>query len=64
MHAARKLTGKCLIDHAMAFDAAFSADRFRHDMDPEMSLPARPGPGVALVLMRFIRNVEALRRKG
>ena len=32
-------------------------------MDPEVGLAARPVPGVALVLMRFIHNIEAQRRK-
>ena len=32
-------------------------------MNPEVGLAARPVPGVALVLMRFIHNVEALRRE-
>jgi hypothetical protein len=33
-------------------------------MNPEMGLAARPSSGVALVLMRFIHHVEALRREG
>ena len=61
MHAACKLTRKCLIDHPVALDPALSAERLRHDMHPEMGLPARPVAGVALVLMRFIHNIEALR---
>ena len=61
--AAGKLTRKCLIDHTVALDPALSAERFRHDINPEMSLSARPGAGVALVLMRFIHNIEALRRE-
>ena len=32
-------------------------------MNPEMGLAARPVAGVALVLMRFIHHVEALRRE-
>ena len=62
--AAGKLPRKRLIDHTMAFDPGLPAERFRHDMDSEMSLPARSGAGVALVLMRFIQNIDALRRKG
>jgi hypothetical protein len=63
MDAVREFTGKCLVDHTMAFDPALSAERLRHDMNPEMGLPARPMAGVALVPMRFIDHVEALRRK-
>ena len=63
MHAAREFTRKCLIDHAVTFDPALTAERLRHDMNPEMGLAARPGSGVALVLVRFIHNIEALRRE-
>jgi hypothetical protein len=58
-----KLARKRLVDHAMAFDPALSAERLRHDMNPEVGLAARPMAGVALVLMRFIHNIEALRRE-
>ena len=63
VHAACELTRKCLVDHAVALDPALSPERFRHDMNPEMGLAARPVPGVALVLVRFIHNVERLRRE-
>ena len=63
VHAAGELTRKCLIDHAVALDPALSVERLRHDMNPEMGLAARPVAGVALVLMRFIHNIEALRRE-
>ena len=63
MHAAREFTRKCLVDHAVALDPALSAERLRHDHDPEMGLAARPVAGMAFVLMRFIHNVEALRRE-
>ena len=42
MDAAGKLTRKCLVDHAVALDPALSAERLRHDMNPEMGLAARP----------------------
>ena len=61
--AAGKLARKCLVDHAVALDPALSAERLRHDMNPEMGLAARPVAGMALVLMRFIHNIEALRRE-
>src|SRR6185312_9705982 len=61
--AACEFAGKRLVDHAVALDPALSAERLRHDVDPEMGLPARPMAGVALMPMRFIDHVEALRRK-
>ena len=63
VHAAGEFTRKCLIDHAVALDPALSAERLRHDMNPEVGLAARAGSGVALVLMRFIHNIETLRRE-
>src|SRR4051812_28746637 len=63
MDAARELTRKDLVDHAVALDPALAAERLRHDRDPEMGLAARSMAGMALVLMRFIGNVEALRRE-
>ena len=38
---------KCRIDHAVALDPALPSEGLRHDMDPEMGLPARPVAGVA-----------------
>ena len=60
MHATRKLGGKRLIDHAVTFDAGLSFERLRHDIYSEVSLPARPVPGMTLVLVRFINHFEAL----
>ena len=53
-----------LVDHAMTFNPAFSAERLRYDMNPEMSLAARPVSRMALVLMRLVLDVEALRSQG
>jgi hypothetical protein len=39
--AAFELTDKCFVDHAVALDPALPAERLRHNMHPEMSLPAR-----------------------
>jgi len=61
MHASREFVGKRLIDHAVTLDAGFSLERLRHDIDPEVSLPAWPVPGMTLVLVRFINHFEALR---
>jgi hypothetical protein len=63
VHAARKLACKRLVDHAMAFDPALSAERLSYDMNPEMGLPAGPRTGVARVLMRLVDHVECLRRE-
>ena len=63
MHATREFGGKRLIDHAVTLDAGLSLERLRHDINPEVSLPARPVPGMALMLVRFINDFEALRRE-
>lgn len=56
-----KIVGQCLIDHAMAVDPGLSFEGLRHNINSEMRLPARPSPGMALVLMGFVHHVEALR---
>jgi len=61
--AAGKLGRKRLINHAMTLDAGLSLERLRHDIHPEVSLPARPVPGMALMLVRFINHFEVLRRE-
>ena len=63
MNAAGKLTGKCLIDHAMAFDPALPAEGLRHDMHSEMTFPAGPMTGMSLVPVRFVDHVKAHGRK-
>jgi hypothetical protein len=63
MHATRKLGGKRLIDHAVALYAGLSFERLRDDIHSEVSLPARPVPGMTLVLVRFINHFEALRHE-
>jgi hypothetical protein len=63
VHAAGKLGRKRLIDHAVALDAGLSLESVRHDIDSEVSLPARPVSGMALMLVRFINHFEALRRE-
>jgi hypothetical protein len=60
VHGARKLSRKFTIYHAMALDPGLTFERLRHDIDPEMSLPARPVPGMALVLVGFVLHLEAL----
>jgi hypothetical protein len=59
-----QLRRKNPVDHAMAFDSALPTERFRYDMNPEVTFTARPMPGMPLVAVRFILDVEALRREG
>ena len=61
VHASGQLARQCLINHAMAFEPGLPFERLRHDIDPEMSLPARPVPGMAFVLVGFVLHVKALR---
>jgi hypothetical protein len=63
VHASGEFVGKRLIDHAVTLDAGLSLERLRYDIDPEVSLPARPVPGMTLVLVRFINHFEALRHE-
>ena len=63
MHATREFGGKRLINHAVTLDAGLSLEGIRHDINPVVSLPARPVPGMAFMLVRFINYFEALRRE-
>ena len=56
----RQVPRKSPINHAMAFDPGLSFEGIRHDIDPEMGLPAFAVPGMAFVLVRFILHLEAL----
>jgi len=49
------------IDHPVALDSALTFERLRYDINPEMRLSAWPMPGMALMLMRFIHNTDAVR---
>src|SRR6476660_3716667 len=57
--AAFELTDKCFVDHAVALKPALSAERLRHNMHSEMSLPALAMPGMSGVPVGFIHHVEA-----
>src|SRR5262249_39269093 len=59
--AACELTGKCFVDHAMALEPALSAERFRHDIHPEMSLPALAMSSMPGVLVGFVHHLKARR---
>jgi len=61
MHTAGKFVRQCRVDHAMPLEPALPAKGFRHDIESEMRLAAGPVPGVALVPMRFILDMKALR---
>src|SRR5580704_9277361 len=60
---ARKLARQRRVDHAVALDPALSAEGFRHDIESEMGFAARPVSGMALMVMGFILDAQALRRK-
>jgi len=47
----------------VTLDAGLSLEGIRHDINPVVSLPARPVPGMAFMLVRFINYFEALWRE-
>jgi hypothetical protein len=57
--AAFELTGKCFVDQAVALKPALPAERLRHNIHPEMSLPAFAMSGMPGVLVGFVHHVEA-----
>ena len=59
MHAAFKLSDKCLVDHPVTLEPALPAERLRHDIYPEMSFPALSMSGMPDVLVGFVDHVEA-----
>src|SRR5262245_40264291 len=61
MHAAGKFVRQRGIDHAMPLEPALPAKGLRHDIESEMGFTAGPVPGMALVPMRFILDMKALR---
>jgi hypothetical protein len=63
VNAGRQLIRKCCINHAVALDPGLTFEDFSHNIDPVMSLPAFPVPGMACMLVRFILNLEALGRE-
>jgi len=62
--AAGEFPRQCRIDHAVTFEPALSFERLRHDIDPEVSLPARPVSGMPFVPVRFILHLQTLRGEG
>ena len=57
--AACELTSKRFVDHSVALEPALSAECFRHDIHPEMSLPALAMSSMPSVLVGFIHHIEA-----
>jgi len=51
------------IDHAVAFDPALPVEGFRHDIKTEMRFSARVVASVAFMQVRFIFDMQTLRRK-
>jgi len=54
-----ELADKRFVDHAVALEPALPAERLRHDIYPEVSLPALAMPGMPNVLVGFVHHVEA-----
>src|SRR6516164_1199331 len=57
--AAGELADKRFVDHAVALEPALPAERLRHDIYPEMSLPALAMSSMPSVLVGFVHHVEA-----
>jgi hypothetical protein len=64
MDPAFEFVGECRVDHAVAFKPGLSAERLRYNIEAEVRLAARPVPGMSLVQMGFVFDVQALRREG
>jgi hypothetical protein len=61
MHAGGQLGGERRINQTMALEPALSGEGLRHDIHPEMTLPARTVARVALVSVRLIDDPQAFR---
>src|SRR5262245_45146705 len=59
--AACELADKRFVDHAVALESTLPAERLRHDIYPEMSLPALAMSSMPSVLVGFVHHVEARR---
>ena len=60
MDAAFQFRREGLVDHAVTFEPALSAEGFRHNIKPVMGLAAGAVSGVAGMLMRFVLDAQAL----
>ena len=63
MHAARKLVRQRRVDHAMALDPALPAERFRHNIKPEVGFSAGVVSGMPFMQMRFVFDAKAFWRE-
>ena len=63
MDAAFEFVRQRCVDHAVAFKPGLSAERLRYNIEAEVGLAARPMPGVSLVQMGFVFDVQALGRE-
>ncbi len=61
VNASGELGRERLVNHAVTFDPGLSFERFRHNINAVVSLPARPVSGMAFVLVGFVQHLEALR---
>jgi hypothetical protein len=61
VHATGKLGGKGRINQAMTLEPALPGEGLRHDIHPEMTLPAGTMASMALVPVRLIEHPQALR---
>ena len=60
---ALELGGKQFIHQSVTIDPALPSERFRHDIEPEVSLAAGAIAGMSLVPVGLIDDVESLRRQ-
>ena len=63
MDSAFELVRQRRIDHAVAFEPALPGKGGRYNIEAEMRLTAGPMPGVPLMQMGFVFDVQALRRE-
>jgi hypothetical protein len=63
VYAALKFARERGVDHAMTFESGLSAEGVRHDIETEMSLAARPMPGMAFMVVRFVFDAQTLWRE-
>jgi hypothetical protein len=57
--AACEFSDKRFVNHAVALEPALPAERLRHNVYPEMSLPALAMSSMPSVLVGFVHHVEA-----
>src|SRR5579883_3096557 len=63
MDASFELALERLVDHAMAFEPALSAEGVRHNIEAEVGFAAGAMSGMALVPIGFVFDAKALRRE-